>query len=321
MSAFLVDVIAGALSGLAVTFVGHPFETIKVRLQTQPSPPNHLYNGFTDCVKKTLAWEGPGGLYKGVSSPLVGQLFFRSLMFQVNGWYIRTFQPQSYVSYAVGGAVTWFAATAIECPLQVISSQMQVAILRAKTDPTTPPEFKSVSDYVRRAPAKYGLRALYRGVVPQLIRNCGGGLFHFGAFEAIRREVAKSRGVPVTEVGLGINMLAGGIGGVLFWTSTYPVDVIKSALQGDYMDKGKAKYTGAMDAARKLWAEGGAERFTRGYSAALARSVPANAALLTTAMMCKEYGYKKLGIHTGAPPAAPSAAAAAAAGANGKALA
>lgn len=27
-----------------------------------------------DCVRKTLQWEGVGGLYKGVTSPLAGQV-------------------------------------------------------------------------------------------------------------------------------------------------------------------------------------------------------------------------------------------------------
>lgn len=32
----LVDIGSGVCAGIAVTFVGHPFETLKVRLQTQP---------------------------------------------------------------------------------------------------------------------------------------------------------------------------------------------------------------------------------------------------------------------------------------------
>ena len=226
MAALAVDLAAGMLAGINVTLVGHPFETIKVRLQTQPSPPNHVYSGFVDCVRKTLQWEGAAGLYKGVSAPLVGQLFFRSLMFQVNGAYNRWGSdggrlPLSYTAYGVGGALTWAVATAVECPLQTVASQMQVAILRAKADPAAAPEFAGVGDYVKRAPAKYGLRALYSGVAPHLARNTLGGFFHFGAFEAIRREVAAARGVAVTDVGLGVNMLAGSVGGVLFWTLTY----------------------------------------------------------------------------------------------------
>lgn len=33
----LKDVFAGTCGGIAVTLVGHPFDTIKVRLQTQPT--------------------------------------------------------------------------------------------------------------------------------------------------------------------------------------------------------------------------------------------------------------------------------------------
>lgn len=36
-----------------VTYTGHPFDTVKVRLQTQPTE-KPLYNGVADCVKKTI---------------------------------------------------------------------------------------------------------------------------------------------------------------------------------------------------------------------------------------------------------------------------
>lgn len=275
-----------------------------MRLQTQPSPPNHVYNGLIDCVKKTLAWEGPAGFYKGVLAPLVGQLFFRSAMFWTNGEWNRYAsaggtQPMSYLQYGIGGGLTWLVASAIECPLQTVSSQLQVAILRAKADPTAVPEFKGVVDYVAHAPRKYGIGALYKGVVPHLTRNMVGGFFHFGAFEAVRREIAKRKDVPVAQVGTATNLLAGSIGGVLFWTVTYPVDVIKSAMQGDANDPAKRKYHGTVDTVRKLWAEGGASRFARGYSACLARSIPANAVLLTAAFKVKETGYHYFGIQTG----------------------
>lgn len=48
------------------------------------------------------------------------------------------------------------------------------------------------------------------------------------------------------------------------------------------------------DAFKKLWAEGGVERFSRGFSACIYRSVPANAVLLTTASRVKEIGYEWL---------------------------
>ena len=53
--------------------VNSPFDTVKVRLQTQPSV-NPVYAGVMDCIRKTLQWEGPKGFYKGVASPLAGQV-------------------------------------------------------------------------------------------------------------------------------------------------------------------------------------------------------------------------------------------------------
>ena len=79
------EVVSGTAGGLAVCFVGHPFDTLKVRLQTQPPPPHHLYSGLWDCVTKTVKWEGVGGLYKGVASPALGQMFFRAALFSTFG--------------------------------------------------------------------------------------------------------------------------------------------------------------------------------------------------------------------------------------------
>ena len=77
--------------------MGHPLDTIKVRLQTMPEAlpgKASLYNGTFDCAKKTIAnevilfriftffnskniWQdvfqqGFKGLYKGMAAPLIG---------------------------------------------------------------------------------------------------------------------------------------------------------------------------------------------------------------------------------------------------------
>lgn len=44
--------------------MGQPFDTVKVRLQTQ-SAGNKLYNGVLDCIRKTWVNEGPTAFYKG----------------------------------------------------------------------------------------------------------------------------------------------------------------------------------------------------------------------------------------------------------------
>ena len=61
---------AGGVGGVCAVVVGHPFDLVKVRMQTAE---RGVYNGAIDVVRKTIAREGARrGLYAGVSAPLVG---------------------------------------------------------------------------------------------------------------------------------------------------------------------------------------------------------------------------------------------------------
>ena len=54
--------IAGMASGTTKCLVGHPFDTIKTRLQTNPG-----FSGPWECLTKTLKLEGVKGLYKVIA--------------------------------------------------------------------------------------------------------------------------------------------------------------------------------------------------------------------------------------------------------------
>ena len=61
---------AGGFGGICAVIVGHPFDLIKVRLQTAEAG---VYKGAIDALKKSVAKDGlRRGLYAGVSAPLVG---------------------------------------------------------------------------------------------------------------------------------------------------------------------------------------------------------------------------------------------------------
>jgi solute carrier family 25 carnitine/acylcarnitine transporter 20/29 len=69
--------VAGVFSGVAKLSVGHPFDTIKVRLQTSEST---QFKGPWDCVLQTIRKEGLRGLYKGATPPLIGWMVMDSVM-------------------------------------------------------------------------------------------------------------------------------------------------------------------------------------------------------------------------------------------------
>jgi solute carrier family 25 carnitine/acylcarnitine transporter 20/29 len=66
----LRSLVAGGFGGICAVIVGHPFDLVKVRLQTAEKG---VYSGAFDVVKKSIAKGGiRSGLYAGVSAPLVG---------------------------------------------------------------------------------------------------------------------------------------------------------------------------------------------------------------------------------------------------------
>ncbi|XP_072027316.1 mitochondrial carnitine/acylcarnitine carrier protein-like isoform X2 [Amphiura filiformis] len=71
----LKNFLAGGFGGVCLVAAGHPLDTIKVRLQTQPKPQPGvppLYKGTYDCFLKIVKKEGPLGLYKGMFAPILG---------------------------------------------------------------------------------------------------------------------------------------------------------------------------------------------------------------------------------------------------------
>lgn len=59
--------LAGGAAGIGAVLAGHPFDTLKVRLQT-----SNQYKGLADCFRQTVAKDGLLALYRGMSAPLVG---------------------------------------------------------------------------------------------------------------------------------------------------------------------------------------------------------------------------------------------------------
>ena len=73
----------------------------------------------------------------------------------------------------------------------------------------------------------------YQGFVPHIYRNTIAGAAHIGAFETLRHNIAKKRGIQVGELPQWITLSCGAMGGFAYWGLFYPIDVLKSATQGD----------------------------------------------------------------------------------------
>lgn len=77
----LKDICFGSLAGIAGKFVEYPFDTVKVRLQSQPDHLPLRYTGPVDCFRQSLAQDGFLGIYRGISAPLFGAAVETSSLF------------------------------------------------------------------------------------------------------------------------------------------------------------------------------------------------------------------------------------------------
>lgn len=72
-------------------------------------------------------------------------------------------------------------------------------------------------------------------------------------------------------------LMAGGIAGMTFWVSIYPIDVIKSRMQADTPDPSKRTFTTMTKTYSLIMKQSGVSGFFKGFAPCMLRSFPANA--------------------------------------------
>lgn len=131
------DLTAGTVGGAAQLICGHPFDTIKVKLQSQPVPlPGQppKFSGAMDAVKQTIAAEGPRGLYKGMGAPLATVAAFNAVLFSVRGQMETLLRSQPGVPLTVYqqvlcGAGAGLAVSFLACPTELIKCRFVFSVL------------------------------------------------------------------------------------------------------------------------------------------------------------------------------------------------
>ncbi|KAL8925512.1 MAG: hypothetical protein Q9208_003403 [Pyrenodesmia sp. 3 TL-2023] len=276
---------AGGVGGICAVIVGHPFDLVKVRLQTAEKG---VYSSAIDVVRKGVAREGlRRGLYAGVSAPLVGV----TPMFAVSFWgfdvgksLVRTFStpanppssPNPQFSIAQISAAGFFSAipmTLITAPFERVKVLLQIQGQK-NLAPGEKPRYSGGIDVVRQLYKEGGIRSVFRGSAMTLARDGPGSAAYFATYEYIKRKMTPkdAEGNLSGDLSLTAVMTAGGAAGVAMWIPVFPIDTVKSRLQSA---EGRPTIGGTIGG---LWRSGGFKAFFPGIGPAMARAVPANAA-------------------------------------------
>ncbi|XP_064627000.1 uncharacterized protein LOC135487308 [Lineus longissimus] len=202
----------GILYGVTNVCVGHPFDTIKTKMQAQAG---FERNGMAQTFLKTLKTQGPVGLYRGCIPPLWGSGLFRSAQFAVfEGVY--TYLDNNFgkaelpltaglqVRVVLGGAIASTCRAIIETPLEY-------AKIRRQTQQS------------------WKFRALYTGFGVTWCRTMGLMGTYFILLDSSRRHCSELFKRPL----LGPFMLSG-VAATLAWWIVWPLEYMKSQVQGNY---------------------------------------------------------------------------------------
>jgi len=277
-----LDFAVGCIGGFAGILVGHPFDTVKVRLQSQDQK-NIKYTGTWNCFSQIVKKESIFGLYKGMLSPLYGQIGINAIVFGIHGNVLRALGNQDIKGQFIAGSIAGGVQSFIASPMELVKIrfQMQGEGISSKIKDTKKDKryfYKSPFDCLRKI-YKYegGFQGVFRGISLTLWREIPSFGVYFASYDYLCRQ---TNAVTENTVNIWKLLFCGGTAGIVCWIVTYPLDVIKTRQQMDGM--GAVKYKGVLDCIIKSIQEEGYSVLFRGLNATLLRAFPTNAATLAT---------------------------------------
>ncbi|XP_047956075.1 mitochondrial arginine transporter BAC1-like isoform X2 [Salvia hispanica] len=304
-SAAYKEYVAGMLAGVATVIVGHPFDTVKVKLQKYNTDANGIkYRSGLHCTTRILKTEGSlllfwqvKGLYRGATSSFVGMAFESSLAFGIYSQTKHFLQgkPESgkpqLLAILPSGAFAGGFISFILCPSELCRMQVQGAdsILQSSS------RYSSPVDCALKTVKSEGLTGLYRGGGATFFRESIGNAVFFSTYEYVRYYMhkslrdASSNLTHVIDVGVGI--VSGGLGGIACWSAVLPLDVAKTIIQ---TSPEKNHTRNPVQILELIYRRTGIRGCYTGLGPTIVRAFPANAsAIVTWELAMKILGIKR----------------------------
>lgn len=268
--------------------MGHPFDTIKVRLQTTDAA---RFSGPLQCLLQTVRNEGLYGLYKGATPPLLGWAVMDSVMLGSLTMYRRLLRdhifnpplhplhdpraPLPVHGHGLAGVLAGATVSFVAAPVEHVKARLQIQYAARKSERL----YRGPVDCVTKIWRAHGLRGLYHGLAATLLFRSF-FFFWWGSYDLFSRWLRQSTDLSAPAV----NFWAGGLSAQVFWLTSYPSDVVKQRIMtdplGGGLGDGTRRFAGWKDAAAAVYRETGWRGYWRGFLPCFLRAFPANAMAL-----------------------------------------
>ncbi|KAL7530081.1 hypothetical protein ACHAWF_003235 [Thalassiosira exigua] len=279
--------------------------------------------GPLGTARRIVSREGFAALYKGLTAVYTGivpKMAIRFLSFEhyrdvLRGWHARYYGDDSGGGVDLGGgtaapppqAATFFAgllsglteAVLVVTPAEVCKIRMQ-SQYHSLVDPTrqTHAKYRNVVQTAALVAKEEGIGALYKGVVPTMLRQGCNQAVNFTAYGYAKRKVLAWKRRRADEEGglVGVRggeddvqlahwqtLTLGGMSGGLGPLVNNPLDVVKTRMQKQVIHEGKEpKYKGLLQSCVVIAKEEGTPALWKGITPRLMRIMPGQAITFMT---------------------------------------
>lgn len=231
-------------------------------------------------------------------SPLIGTAFINGIIFGTQGNLCRLLQPEggriTLKTTCIAGVGTGFCQAFVSAPVELVKLRMQMQGVGQLETLIQRPGVTQHRRYRNSVHCFYvicrteGLQGAFRGLLCTFCRAMPAFPSYFVTFDYLCQKSAYLFNKDINQLGIFSLCFAGGIAGIASWVVTFPMDVVKSRIQGDGID-GKKEYQGIIDCFKKTYRNEGWQAFGKGLTPTLVRAIPANAAIFYTVVMLKRF--------------------------------
>ncbi|PSR80778.1 mitochondrial carrier domain-containing protein [Coniella lustricola] len=297
----LVESIAGFSSGLLQTFVAHPLEIIKTRMQVDKSVKSiEPQLKALDVVKQLLKSEHPAATtFRGITPNLIGSSVGWASFFAM-----KKYAEDKIISFktcplsedgiaATKATLSWYdhglASAIAGVSTQVLSNPIWVVKVRMlASDAADYKEYHSTWSTVKSMYQKEGLKAFYSGMGISMFGVVQGAI-QFAVYDTLNKYASKKEDgtIPKWET-----VVFSSASKAISIAMLYPYQPIRTRLQVHNAEAEHGK--GIRGVSVQLWKEGGMRAFWKGGTPAVVRTLPATCVTFLVYEWLKPYLYKRL---------------------------
>ena len=301
MSDFMLNFLAGGVSGAVAKTCTAPIERVKLLIQTQDANPKIIsgevkrYTGILDCFTRVSAEQGIKAFWRGNTTNIIRyfptQAFNFAFKDTIKAMFPKVDKNKDFAKFFMinmaSGGLAGAGSLMIVYPLDYARTRLASDVGSGKA------QFNGLFDCLKKTVASGGVGALYNGIGVSIIGIIPYRGVYFGLFDTTTgyNPYQKSEN-PLMRAGS--KFVCAQFSAIMAGYASYPFDTVRRRLQMQ-SEKPKAEwvYQGTGDCFKKIIADEGVTALFKGAGANALRTVGAALVLVLYSEITAAFGTSK----------------------------